>query len=465
MSNILIIDDDRMLCEMVCRKLRNLGHESSYALDLSEGFNAALRVPFDLILLDVCLPDGSGIAALSKMKSIGSNPEIIIITGEGDPDGAELAIATGAWDYIAKPLSMRAITLQIARVLDYRHKKRLFKPAALLKKEGIVGEAPKLNACLEQIAHGALTDAPILITGETGTGKELFARAVHANSHREAGPFVVLDCAAVAENLVESMLFGHCKGAFTGAEKNSDGLILQAHKGTLFMDEIGELSLATQKTFLRVLQEHRFRPVGDRCESISDFRLVAATNRNLEDMVNTGEFRKDLFFRINATTIHLPSLRERPSDIEFLTRHYISSFCKQKGLPLKGVSPEVIQHFLAYEWPGNIRELANTIEIAIGNALAHDILYPMHLPVGIRVRLKRLSFAKEPMVPKAGTATPAGIDRWPSLKASIEQSEREYFLSLMARIGSDIKTACKISGLSRSALYGRFKKYGIERCG
>ena len=463
MSDILIIDDDKMLCEMLSRKLQYLGHNTTIANTLSHGLKIGLRSAFDLVLLDVRLPDGSGLEAIPRFNSSESQPEVIIITGEGDPDGAELAIETGAWDYIEKPLSMREISLQVTRALQYHEGKTTRRPARLLKREGIIGSDPKMESCLEKVAQASNTDTPVLITGETGTGKELFARAVHTNSHRAEGSFVVLDCATLPENLVESILFGHCKGAYTGAHHHSDGLILGADHGTLFLDEVGELPPAVQKAFLRVLQEHRFRPVGSRQEVESDFRLVAATNRDLDEMVQRDRFREDLLFRLRASSIHLPSLKKRKGDIEPLVLHFISRFCKQYNMGVKGVSSEFIETLNIYSWPGNVRELANAIDSAVANASEYDVLFPMHLPANIRISLKRQTIGKgtpkkipKPHEKKADTPLP-------DLKTTIENCEKQYFEFLMNQTHGNIKDACKISGLSRSGLYGRLKKYNIER--
>lgn len=464
MAKILIIDDDKFVCEMVCKRLQALAHDAISAHTIADGMKEGSAPSLDLVLLDVRLPDGSGLEALPQFKALDSRPEIIIITGEGDPDGAKLAIETGAWDYIEKPLSMREVVLQVTRALEYRNEKIAFRSAILLKKEGIIGSDPKLEACLERVAQVAAVDTPVLISGETGTGKELFARAVHANSGRASGPFVVLDCAAFPEKLVESMLFGHRKGAFTGADHDRDGLILQANNGTLFMDEVGELTMPIQKAFLRVLQERRFRPIGGSGERTSNFRLVAATNRNLASMAAEGSFRKDLFFRLKSAEIHLPPLKERSSDIEALAMHFISSFCKNYGMHIKGVSRDFMQTLQTYSWPGNVRELVNALDASIANAKGHDVLVPMHLPVDIRVHLKcqkiqnRGSAALPPDTPES--------DPWkdlPTWKTSLEETEKHYFQSLMSRTEGNIKEACRISGLSRTALYERYKKHAIER--
>jgi DNA-binding NtrC family response regulator len=463
MARILVVDDDQMLCGMVCHQLNILGHKTDSAHSLAQGLRSAVsQRGFDIVILDVRLPDGSGLESLPLFKAALSQPEIII-TGEGDIDGAELAIETGAWDYIEKPISMREITLQVTRALQYRHEKVTRSIPTLFKRKAIIGSSPILEICLEKMAQSAGTDAPVLITGETGTGKELFARAIHDNSRRSSGPFVVLDCAAFPENLVESMLFGHCKGAFTGAEQERQGLIMQADKGTLFMDEVGELSLTVQKAFLRVLQERRLRPLGGKNELESDFRLIAATNRDLARMVESGHFRKDLLFRLKAATIQLPTLKERKTDIENLAMHYISSLCKRYGMDPKGVSNEFIQALEAYAWPGNVRELINAIDSAITAAQDHGVLYPMHLPVNIRVNLRFRQQKNKAVVPRDRNHRTTDVDGLPSLKDSLEQAEKQYFELLMSRINGNIQAACRISGLSRSGVYARLKKYGISR--
>lgn len=463
MAEILIVDDDRMLCDMVIRKFRGLNHSITAAHSLREGKEIAAASRFDIILLDVRLPDGSGLEEIPAFKSSLAQPEIIIITGEGDMDGAKIAIETGAWDYIEKPLSMREIVLQLNQALLYRREKEKHEQVRILEKTGIIGEDPKLKRCLEQVALAASTDAPVLISGETGTGKELFARAVHANSRRSDGPFVVLDCAALPENLVGSLLFGHVKGAYTGAESSRGGLIYEARQGTLFMDEVGEMPLEVQKTFLRVLQERTFRPVGGTDEQQSDFRLVTATNRDLEQMVEDGLFRKDLLYRLRSSTIQLPPLRERMGDIESLALYHITSCCKHYGIPIKGVSREYIAALQQYSWPGNVRELLNTIDSTIGLAQMHDTLFSIHLPATIRVSIKQSGQLprKDPAAPVADFSEADSTRA--SLKEVLEKREKSYLQDLILQTQGDIRLACSISGLSRSGLYARLKKYGIDR--
>lgn len=463
MAQVLLIDDDKMLCEMISLKLRHLGHESVTANNLTEGTRFAREMYFDLVLLDVRLPDGSGLKALPEIKNADSDPEIIIITGEGDPDGAELAIETGAWDYLPKPLSMREVALQISRALAYRQERLRPEKVTLFKREWIIGSSPPFEACLKQLALNASTDIPLLITGETGAGKEQFARAAHLNSQRANEPFVVLDCASLPESLIESMLFGHTRGAFSGAYQDREGVVMQADKGTLFLDEVGELPLSVQKSFLRVLQEHRFRPVGGKQELTADFRLVAATNKNLEKMVREGQFREDLMYRLNAATIQLPSLKERRADIEALITYYVPKFCKRYGLGVKGISPEFIEVLEGYDWPGNVRELVNAVDYAVTQGRQYEMLYSTHLPVNIRVAMKRLEIEKNsPPFDISADKPPLGAPL-PQLKDSLEDAEKRYLETLMIHTHSDMPLACRISGLSRSGLYARLKKYDINR--
>ncbi len=305
MANILIIDDDRLICDWIAKVVTELGHSSSYAHTLQEGLRKVQSEPFDIVFIDVRLPDGNGLDIIPKVKTSRFFPEIIVVTGIGDPDEAEIAIKSGAWDYLEKPASVKAIKLPVIRALEYRAERMSGKPAMVLRRKAIIGNSEKLNASLELLAQAANSDANVLISGETGTGKELFAKAVHYNSPRAQKNFVVVDCTALPETLVESVLFGHARGAFTGADRSEEGLIKQADGGTLFLDEIGELPLLIQKRFLRVIQEHSFRPVGGRQEVRSNFRLVAATNRNLEDLVRDGRFREDLLFRLRTVVIRI----------------------------------------------------------------------------------------------------------------------------------------------------------------
>jgi two-component system, NtrC family, response regulator len=456
MANVLIIDDDEMICEMLGLMVEDLGHTFSYERTLGKGFERASQEEFDVIFLDIRMPDGNGLDFLPQIHELPTQPEVIIITGLGDPDGAEVAIKNGAWDYIEKSSSIKEMALPFTRALQYREEKKAKKPLAALRLTGILGSSRAMHVCLDHLAQASFSSVNVLITGETGTGKELFARAIHENSVRAASNFVVVDCTALPETLVESVLFGHEKGAFTGADKTQDGLVKHAHGGTLFLDEVGELPVSVQKAFLRVLQEHRFRPVGAKHELTSDFRLVAATNRDLDQMVKEGMFRSDLLFRLRTLTIELPPLTSRKEDIKDLAMHHMARICERYQIGMKGFAPEFFDALIAYHWPGNVRELVNAMERAITAAYNSPTLFPKHLPVEIRVKMVRSAIRKdaEPN-PPAGQASP-------TLQEFRQSAERQYFLDLMAQVNGNINEACKVSGLSRSRLYALLKDYKIN---
>lgn len=467
MARILIIDDDELICQSLSLVARQKGHEASSAYTLADGLEKATTEPFDVVFLDVNLPDGNGLDFLSKLPKLTSSPEIIIMTGYGDPHGAELAITYGAWDYLEKGASVKEITLSLLRALQYREQKQVGRAAnnvAALMRDGIVGNSACLKECLDLVAQAATSDSSVLITGETGTGKELFARAVHQNSHRSKQNFVVVDCAALPEHLVEGMLFGHEKGAFTNADHAREGLICQANGGTLFLDEIGEMPLSLQKVFLRVLQEHRFLPLGSNRELESDFRLVAATNRNLNEMVERGRFRSDLLFRISTFVIELPSIREHPEDITELARYHTDRICKHYGTPTKEFSPDFLEMLAAYSWPGNVRELVNTLERTIAAARFELILFPKHLPLHLRIEVTKSTMKREvPSQQFTERSSSCSLPQLHELRDSMySNAEKQYLHDLMVQTGNNVAEACRVSGLSTSRFYALLKKQGIQ---
>jgi two-component system NtrC family response regulator len=467
MAAILIIDDDDLMCQTLTHVARRQGHEVAAVHTIGAGVEQAARQPFDLVFLDVRMPDGNGLEALPRIKGAPSSPEIVIMTGFGDPQGAELAIRSGAWDYIEKGSSTKEITLSLERALEYR-KQRLGegegRSVVVLKRESIVGSSPKLKACLDQVAQAAAGDASVLISGETGTGKELFARAVHQNSRRAGGSFVVVDCAALPETLIESLLFGHEKGAFTGADQAREGLVRQAHGGTLFLDEVGELPLPMQRAFLRVLQERRFRPVGSQRETESDFRLVAATNRDLDAMVRDGRFREDLLFRLRSFVIELPPLRERPEDIRDLARAFLDGLCERYGVAAKGFSPEFLRALGVYPWPGNVREFINALERTVAAAQSEPVLYPQHLPTHIRVQVAQAQVNHELSAPDPADGAAPMLPTLHEYRETIyAQAEKQYLSDLLSLAGNNVSEACRIAGLSTSRLYALLKTHELSR--
>ena len=468
MARVLIIDDDPDFCHGLSRIVGRMGHEAIACGALAEGVAAAQTRVVDAIFLDVGLPDGSGLSLLSQVDQLPSRPVVVIITGAGDPDGAQLAITSGAWDYIEKGTSSKHIALALKRALDYRrhHQPTDGPPAKVsLRRSAIIGNSPQINACLDTVAHCAAIDINVLITGETGTGKELFARAIHANSARAEGPFVVVDCTALPETLVESLLFGYSRGAFTGAEEDKQGLVIQADQGTLLLDEVGELPPALQKAFLRVLEERRVRPLGGRQEVASDFRLLAATHRNLEQMVARGAFRSDLFFRIQSVGITLPALRERTADIRSNATHHLQELCRRLQLEQKGISEAFFETLEAYRWPGNVRELVNALEQAVLMARHDPTLYPVHLPGKIRVEVAQAAlFTPCAHSAETGVFQP-NASRGHTLQEFREMAcahaEEQYLKDVLTACRGDVKQALHISGLSQSRLYALLKKYHL----
>lgn len=472
MANVIIIDDDELVCDMVVNYVEATGNQIEYANTLEEGLRKLAAAPHDVVFLDVGLPDGNGIKAIPQIRQAPGEPVVIIITGEGDPEGAELAINNGAWDYIQKPLSVVNMTLPLERALHFQNEKKVKEAMVLVNREGIIGDSPQFNQSLSSLVKAASCEANTLIIGETGTGKEQFAKAIHSNSARRERNFVVVDCAALPETLVESTLFGHVKGAFTSADKTQDGLVKMADQGTLFLDEVGELPLAVQKTFLRVLQERRFRPVGSQQEVKSNFRLIAATNRNLEKMVEDGAFREDLLFRLRSITINLPSLRERGADIKKLALHFMAEFCERYQLDTKGFSSDLLEILESkYKWPGNVRELASTIENLIVAADDAPTIYPEHLPVYIRaqvvkdmVRKNQESVSIPPPLPQIPTANlPTDTSFKDFRNVMMTHVEEQYMRQLMTSTQWDIRKACAIADLSRARIYTLLKEYGIAR--
>jgi len=464
----MVIDDDPMMCEVLASLVEKTGHEAVCAYCLEDGYNALFVGDYDLIFLDVRLPDGNGLESLPKLRSVKTVPEVIIITGEGGDQGASLAIKNGAWDYIEKPPAMEVVSLSLLRALEYREAKLARKPVTALKKTGIIGSSPQILTCLDEVAQVAAGDSSVLITGDTGTGKELFARAIHDNSSRMNKNFVVVDCAALPENLVESTLFGYEKGAFTGADKPYSGLIKQADGGTLFLDEVGELPLSVQRVFLRVLQERRFRPLRSEKEIHSDFRLIAATNRDLNKMVQEGLFRQDLLFRLQVCTIWLPPLKERDQDIAELAQYYITNLCRSYGTEIKGFSADFFETLNAYDWPGNVRELFHALEGAFLAGRLDPILYRNHLPLNFRIqrfqvetenRLAKKEITLEPVSPPKDRVLPT-LQNF--REEAVNKAEKDYLQELLPMTQGDIARACQISGLARARFYELLKKHSLS---
>ncbi len=354
---ILVVDDERSLREFLTILLEDEGFATRTAADVAEARAQLSEDRFDLVICDLKLPDGNGLEVLQWARSKGIRTPFVVITAHTTPQHALEALRSGAAEYLSKPFEVEELKLIVHKVLGES------RPAPRgTRMPEFVGSSPAISRILELVPKVAASPATVLITGESGTGKELLARAIHANSPRAEGPFLTVNCGALPEGLLESELFGHVKGAFTGAVRDHPGLITQASGGTLFLDEVGELTPPVQVKLLRVLQDHRVRPVGGTREAEVDVRFLAATNRDLSAEVRTGRFREDLYYRLNVIHLHVPPLRERPQDIPDLARHIVARTCRRLGVEGKRLSADATQLRPAYPWPGNVRELENVLE-------------------------------------------------------------------------------------------------------
>lgn len=501
MADVLIIDDELMVRTVIAEVAGAMGHTVHVAPNLAQGLEIARTTPCDVVYLDVLLPDGNGLDVIQDIKHLRPMPEIIVITSYGDPDGAEMAVRHGVWEYLQKPLTVDHITLSLSRVLAFRQQKDSGGNGATLVRRDIVGNCPALLASLDLAAEAAASNVNVLLQGETGTGKDLFAKVIHNNSHRAHAAFVTLDCASFTETLIESQLFGHVKGAFTGADRTREGLLKQAHGGTLFLDEIGDLPLHIQGAFLRALETRRFRPVGASHEAESDFRLIAATNKDLHEMVRLDMFRADLLYRLRGLTITLPPLRQRREDLPALVEHYLTLHCDKYGTATKGCSDDFMEAARTYDWPGNVRELVHAVDRACAASYDDPVLYARQLPTEIRVQVARIAArnarggslpgtsrpqdmpARLPAISSVptlnnahhtpsphpaqstsllGTTQLQGAVTLPTLKEYRQSAEETYLKEVFRQTDGNIRDAVKLSGVSRGHLYELMKKYGVS---
>jgi DNA-binding NtrC family response regulator len=453
MSKILIVEDDKVARELLDEILRREGHTVEALASGDEAIaRAAERRGYDLVISDVRLGDSaSGFDVLAACQKHDSEMPVILITAFGDVTGAMAAIQKGAYDYVSKPFNVGELTLTVSRALE---RSRLLEENRAARArdgerppriESIVGAAPGMLDVYKMVARVAPTMSTVLVVGESGTGKELVARAIHTHSPRAVEPFVAVNCTALTESLLESELFGHQKGAFTGAVASKRGIFEEAQGGTVFLDEIGDVGGKMQAQLLRVLQEGEIRRVGG-AEAIKvDVRVVAATNRELEDEVKQGRFREDLYFRINVVTIRLPPLRERPSDIPLLVDHFLAKYAARERRADAGVAREAMALLQRYGWPGNVRELENVIERAL--ALSKDgVILPSDLPPEI---------AHTDGAPPS-SAPPGLVDDRPTLA----ELERRYIELVLRETGGNKKRAAEILGIDRRTLYRTLEREG-----
>ncbi len=440
--HVLLIDDDQGTTELLREVLQKEGYAVDEAKTGQEALAQARAFPCDVVLADLRLPDLDGIEVLRTLHAFDPDLPVIVMTAFGSMETAVEAIRDGAYDYISKPFNLTEVRLTVRRACERRHllqDNRRFQQALQQKYrfENIVGTSPKMVEVYRTVARVASTRSTILLIGESGTGKELIARATHYNSPRRKAPFVTVDCGALPESLLESELFGHEKGAFTGAHALKKGLFEVAHGGTIFLDEVGDVGPSLQAKLLRVLQEHEVRRVGG-VESIKiDLRVIAATRQDLEALVKIGKFREDLFYRLSVVTITLPRLSERRDDIPLLAMHFLGKYAAEAGKGLSHIAPEAMTLLCQYDWPGNVRELEHVIERAVA-LTANPILLVNDLPVKLQ----------EP----APTS-----DVFPSL----DEMEKRHLQLALEKTEGNRRQAAMLLGVSRRTLYRMAKRHGL----
>jgi two-component system response regulator GlrR len=446
MGKILIVDDDKNLLELLKIRLESAGYQAVTALMEEEAIEATKNQFFDLAIVDLQLLRKDGISLMEELHLILPEMPVIILTAYGSIESAVEAIKKGAYSYVTKPFEPRDLLLQIEKALENRKlTSEVNRLRGLLEErynfENIVARSEKMRKVLEIIAQIAKTESTVYIEGESGTGKELVAKAIYLASDRKNKSFVAINCAALPESLLESKLFGHEKGAFTGAIRSAKGLFTQAHGGTIFLDEIGDMSLAIQAKVLRVLQERKFYPVGSEQLMEVDVRVIVATNKNLESQVKQGLFREDLFYRIHVIPIHLPPLRERREDIPLLVEHFLKKFGQQMKKEMKGLTPMAMQKLMLHHWPGNVRELENTIEYAV--AMTHQDTIPEDLIFQTQPETVTESFLKP-------------------LKEAKDSYEKAYLIHLLETCGGNVSKASQIAGKYRADFYDLLKKHNLK---
>jgi DNA-binding NtrC family response regulator len=438
-AHLLVVDDDPVTIDLLKEVLSKEGHDVSTALSGEEAIAQGMDTVFDIVITDVRMGEKDGMEVLRFFKKNAPDTTVIMITAFGSIETAIEAIREGAYDYISKPFKLDEIKFAIRRALEQRRlvqENKHYRRELLDKYQfkNVIGRTPQMFQVYKSIAKVADTKSTVLLCGERGTGKELIARSIHYNSQRNNRTFIPVDCASLVETLIESELFGHVRGAFTGASSAKKGLFEEAEGGTLFLDEVGNLSLSVQSKLLRFLQEHEIKRVGG-TESIKvDVRIIAASNQPLEPLVKSGKFREDLFDRLNVVAITLPPLRERKEDIPSLANHFLQKFCEENHKNISHLSPEALEILIRYSWPGNVRELEHTIERAVIFST-----HPMLLPEDLPRKMFEENKGPEILIPEK--------------PLSLRELERRYALKVLQETGGNKKKASEILGIDRVTLY------------
>jgi DNA-binding NtrC family response regulator len=434
---VLVVDDDADMAEMVARHLAGDGFTAAAVTGGARAIPRLAEESFDVVLTDVVMDDVDGLAVLREAQRLHPRTRVILMTAFGSLENAIAALREGAADYLTKPFKMAEVSVAVRRALDEvrlreENKRLRDEVGERYRLERMLGTSPAMKTVLEQVAEVAASNATVLLLGESGTGKELVARAIHWDGPRAGGPFVAVNCAAIPDTLLESELFGHEKGSFTGATQRRRGLVAEADGGTLFLDEIAEMPLTLQPKVLRVLQDRMVRPVGGREETVVDVRVISATNRDLHDLVRAGRFREDLYYRLAVIPIRLPSLRERPEDISLLAAHFLERAAATLGKRIEGFDEEATAWLAQHRWPGNVRELENVVERAVT------------LARGPRIALAdlKIEFA-------SGVAPSAGP------RPTLAELEREYIRRVLQETKGDKRAAARILGVSVRTLQRR----------
>ncbi len=443
-ERILVVDDDEALLRLLTMRLSAIGFDVTTCATGEEALAVAKREIFDLALTDLRLPDRDGLSVLEGLKLIHPDLPVLLLTAHGTIPNAVEAMQKGAFGYLTKPFDDKELQATLEKGLAQQRMSREIQRLKLLVKElygleNVVARSPKMQALLDQVARVAETDATICLLGETGTGKEVIARVIHCNSRRARGPFIGVNCGAIPESLFESELFGHVKGAFTGAQHAKRGLVQSAQGGTLFLDEIAEMPLTLQVKLLRAIQEREVLEVGAERPSKVDVRFITSTNKDLSAAVRAGTFREDLFYRIQVFPITMPPLRERRDDIPFLAQHFLQQSARRMQKEIRGFLPEAMQKLMLHSWPGNIRELENVVEKAVVLS-SQDMITPDLLP----------SVIQEPI----GQVKP--------LTAARDEFEQNYLKAVLQLTGGNISRAAQIAGRYRADFYKLLKKHGLH---
>ena len=456
---VLVVDDETVVRVGIARALERQGMRVRTAADGEQALEAMAEEPFAIVLLDIKMPGMSGLEVLRHIRVDYPGTAVVMITGYPTMDSAIECLKLGAVDYLAKPFSDDELLISVQKAIE---KKRLVDENLFLRKEisnrysfgNIVGENPKILKVFDKIRKVASTDSTVLITGESGTGKELFAGAIHAHSLRAARAFVAVDCSTLSPTLLETELFGHVKGSFTGATQDRAGIFEVAHDGTLFLDDVANLNMEIQSKFLRVLEVYEYKPVGASHSKKTNIRVIAATNKDLKAMVDEGTFREDLFYRLNVFPVYLPPLRERKDDIPRLSYHFLRHFCKKTGKRIEGFSDDALEMLVGYEWPGNVRQLKNVIErlVIMSDRKIVDSIDLMEPPLPRR-------FVKGDAVPK--TLGELKAFKRGLLERDYGQMEKAFLIKALDACDGNITHAADLVGMQRSNFSNLMKKHHL----